>query len=68
MQRSDVGNWNRDTLKPIGIGTPEQAKQVGTLADGVIVGSACVKAIGENEKPVEAASEFAKSFREALKE
>src|SRR5258706_661202 len=26
-----------------GIGTPEQAKQVGALADGVIVGSACVK-------------------------
>jgi len=50
-----------------GIGTPEQAKQVGALADGVIVGSACVKAIGESEKPVEAAKEFADSFHEALK-
>jgi len=50
-----------------GIGTPEQAKQVGALADGVIVGSACVKTIGENEYPVEAAKEFAKSFRDALK-
>jgi tryptophan synthase alpha chain len=49
-----------------GIGTPEQAKQVGALADGVIVGSACVKAIGENENPVEAAKEFAQSFKEAL--
>lgn len=51
-----------------GIGTPEQARQVGALADGVIVGSACVKTVGGSEKPVEAAKEFAKSFREALKE
>jgi tryptophan synthase alpha chain len=50
-----------------GISTPEQARQVGALADGVIVGSACVKAIGESEKPVETAREFAKSFQEALK-
>jgi len=49
-----------------GIGTPEQAKQVGALADGVIVGSACVKTIGESEKPVEAAREFARKFRSAL--
>ena len=50
-----------------GIGTPEQAKQVGALADGVIVGSACVKAIGESENPVEAARQFAREFRDALK-
>ncbi|NOH02788.1 MAG: hypothetical protein HND47_12915 [Chloroflexi bacterium] len=50
-----------------GISTPEQAKEVGKMADGVIVGSACVKAIGGSEKPVEAAGEFARSFREALK-
>ncbi len=49
-----------------GIGTPEQAKQVGALADGVIVGSACVKMIGGSEYPVRAAKEFAKSFRRAL--
>ena len=49
-----------------GIGTPEQARQVSALADGVIVGSACVKTIGENENPVEAAKEFAQSFKEAL--
>jgi tryptophan synthase alpha chain len=49
-----------------GISTPEQAKQVGALADGVIVGSACVKAIGGSEKPVEVAREFAKRFRDAL--
>lgn len=46
-----------------GIGTPEQAKEVGKMADGVIVGSACVKAIGGSETPVEAAREFARGFR-----
>ncbi len=50
-----------------GIGTPEQARQVGALADGVIVGSACVKTIGGSENPVEAAREFAKSFADALR-
>lgn len=49
-----------------GIGTPEQAKQVGELADGVIVGSACVKSIGGSKNPVEAAREFAREFRNAL--
>jgi tryptophan synthase alpha chain len=50
-----------------GIGTPEQAKQVGALADGVIVGTACVRAIGESDKPVEAAEQFAAAFHGALK-
>jgi len=50
-----------------GISTPEQAAQVGALADGVIVGSACVKTIGGSEKPVEAAKQFAKRFAEALR-
>jgi tryptophan synthase alpha subunit len=51
-----------------GIGTPDQAKQVGMLADGVIVGSACVKTIGSSQKPVETAKQFAAEFRSALKE
>ncbi len=50
-----------------GIGTPEQATQVGKLADGVIVGSACVKMIGSSQKPVEAAKQFAAEFQGALK-
>ncbi|HLA07403.1 MAG TPA: tryptophan synthase subunit alpha [Anaerolineales bacterium] len=49
-----------------GIGTPEQAKQVGALADGVIVGSACVKTIGGSEAPVETAKQFAAEFKGAL--
>jgi len=49
-----------------GIGTPEQAAQVGKLADGVIVGSACVKRIGSSQTPVETAAQFAAEFRNAL--
>jgi tryptophan synthase alpha chain len=49
-----------------GIGTPQQAKAVGAIADGVIVGSACVRSIGESPSPVDAAKEFARSFRDAL--
>jgi len=50
-----------------GIGTPEQARDVGRMADGVIVGTACVRTIGGSETPVETAIEFARSFADALK-
>ena len=50
-----------------GIGTPEQAYEVGQMADGVIVGSACVKTIGGSENPVETAKQFAAEFRDALR-
>ncbi len=50
-----------------GIGTPEQAKAVGAIADGAIVGSACVRTIGESATPVETAKTFARSFADALK-
>ena len=49
-----------------GIGTAEQAKEVGKMADGVIVGTACVRAIEESENPIETAKQFAASFHEAL--
>jgi tryptophan synthase alpha chain len=51
-----------------GISTPGQAALVGALADGVIVGTACVKTIGGSEKPVEVAREFARSFADALRQ
>ena len=50
-----------------GIGTPEQAREVGKMADGVIVGTACVRTIGGSENPVDTAKQFAMEFREALK-
>lgn len=50
-----------------GISDPDQAAAVGQLADGVIVGSACVREIGESENPVETAREFARKFKEAMR-
>jgi tryptophan synthase alpha chain len=49
-----------------GIASPAQAAEVGRLADGVIVGSACVRAIGGGRDPKRAAAEFAGAFRAAL--
>jgi tryptophan synthase alpha chain len=49
-----------------GIGTPAQAKEVGQMADGVIVGTACVRTIGRSENPVETAREFGKKFGDIL--
>ena len=51
-----------------GISTPEQARAVGQIADGIIVGSACVHAIGESADPVQAAIGFARAFKTALAE
>lgn len=50
-----------------GISTPEQAKAIGALADGVIVGSACVREIGASKNPAETAGEFARKFKSALR-
>jgi tryptophan synthase alpha chain len=44
-----------------GIGTPQQAAQVGELADGVIIGSRLVRAVGEAGSP-EAAGDDVASF------
>ena len=49
-----------------GIANPAQAAEVGKLADGVIVGTACVRAVGESADPKRAAAEFAGAFRRAL--
>ena len=49
-----------------GISTPDQALEVGRLADGVIIGSACVRAIGEERDPIQAATDFATQFSTAL--
>jgi tryptophan synthase alpha chain len=49
-----------------GIATPEHAAAVGALADGVIVGSALIRAVGAAADPAAAASRFVRSLREAL--
>ncbi len=50
-----------------GISNPAQAAEVGQLADGVIVGSALINAVNAGEDKVDAAVQFVKSLREALK-
>ena len=52
-----------------GIGTPDQAAQVGRIADGVIIGSRLVRAAGEGgsgEAAAEAVGEFLRETRVAL--
>jgi tryptophan synthase alpha chain len=52
-----------------GIGTPEQAAEVGEIADGVIVGSRLVRAAGEAGSPAaaaEAVADFLRAARSAL--
>lgn len=50
-----------------GISTPQQAGEVGGMADGVIVGTTCVKTIGGSDTPVETAKQFAAEFQDALR-
>ena len=49
-----------------GISTPEQGAAVGRIADGIIVGSACVKTVGEAKDPVRTAEDFDRAFKSAL--
>ncbi len=52
-----------------GIGTPEQAAEVGTIADGVIVGSRLVREAGEADSASDAAQrvgDFIQAAREAM--
>jgi tryptophan synthase alpha chain len=50
-----------------GIHTPEQAARVGSLADGVIVGSALINAIDAGPDPLESVSQFVGGLAKALK-
>ena len=49
-----------------GISTPEQARVVGQMADGVIVGSALIRAVEQAAQPAQAAGEFVARLRQAL--
>lgn len=49
-----------------GISTPAQARAVGQIADGVIVGSALIDAAGQAENPPQAAADFVAGLRRAL--
>jgi len=49
----------------IGVSTPEQAKRVADIADGVIVGSALVRRVLDGEGP-DGAGAFVSSLRNAI--
>ena len=49
-----------------GIARPEQAAAVGRLADGVIIGSALIKAADNAPDPIAAAAEFVRTMREGI--
>jgi tryptophan synthase alpha chain len=58
--------WAVPLAVGFGIGTPDQAAQVARIADGVIVGSALVRAIGASGDPAGAARAFVASLRAAI--
>jgi tryptophan synthase alpha chain len=64
-----IGRLRRASTLPIcvgfGISTPAQAKRIGSLADGIVVGSAIVRAAGES---VVSAARLATQLRLALDE
>ncbi|HEY42323.1 MAG TPA: tryptophan synthase subunit alpha [Dehalococcoidia bacterium] len=65
-----VRRVRKETTKPLcvgfGISTPEQAQQVGQIADGVIVGSRLVQLIRDDGPPYERVKSFVGELRNAL--
>jgi len=59
------------TDKPLavgfGISTPQQAAAVGRIADGVIVGSALIKAVAQAAEPAAAAADFVRGLKTGLR-
>ena len=49
-----------------GISRPDQAAAVAQLADGVIIGSALIQAVGKSDQPAQAAAAFLREIRAAL--
>jgi tryptophan synthase alpha chain len=66
-----VGRVRQEANVPLavgfGIGTPEQAANVGQMADGVIVGSALINAVDQAAEKPQAAKQFVQSLQQALK-
>jgi len=68
--RSFVSKVREDAELPIavgfGISTPQQAREVGGIADGVIVGSALINAVDQAADPCRGAGDFLAGLRLAL--
>jgi tryptophan synthase alpha chain len=66
-----IGRVRSETQTPLavgfGISTPQQAAEIGRLADGVIVGSALINAVdaADHNKP-QAAADFVRSLKDAV--
>ncbi len=67
-----VARLRRETSKPIcvgfGISTPEQARWVAKLADGVILGSRILEIVENSARPTQAAVSFIRQLRDAIEE
>ena len=65
-----VGRVRQETRKPLcvgfGIATPEQARRVGQLADGVIIGSRLVQLMSDDKPPYDGVRDFIHEVRCAL--
>lgn len=65
-----IARARRQTQVPLavgfGISTPEQAKIVGRIADGVIVGSAIIQSASQRGDPAENAAALVQNLRQAL--
>ena len=65
-----VRRVRKETARPLcvgfGISTPDQAQQVGQIADGVIVGSRLVQLIRDDNQPYERVKSFVRELRTAL--
>ena len=65
-----VRRVRKETARPLcvgfGISTPNQAQQVGQIADGVIVGSRLVQLIRDDSQPYERVKSFVRELRTAL--
>jgi tryptophan synthase alpha chain len=62
-----IARLRRNTALPIcvgfGVSRPEQARRISALADGIVVGSAIVRAAGES---IDAAAQLTHELRRAL--
>jgi len=67
-----IARLRRKTSKPIcvgfGISTPEQARWVAKLADGVILGSRILEIVENSDRPTQAAASFIRQLRDAIGE
>lgn len=65
-----IGRVRSVTTKPLcvgfGIATPEQARRVASLADGVIIGSRILDIVESSKQPATAAGDFIREIRKAL--